>query len=394
MYLENAENVLAQYAAASPASTPRFDNAQTIAMQALCKQLLKSRLFRGFYEVRYYVSEIQSYRDVVSLHRSERELKKLLQDVSFRLQQYFEAEQQRQIWIGVSMGAVSGVTPQPQAIDTFVWSELDDLAFGEYWFSIRTVRFRNNEVILKLKAVRPVELQLEAEASIHDSIRRRNSTNSTIEGSDRQRTTTTTVEEPTGAETEANDNASLPPNASSMPPRFMNTSRSTDPTIEDFIEVLCELFNSVKRACYEFLANDINRDNIGALVRFLCLVAIGLLSGSMAAIKHLGIFIIHLMAEVSRLTNALTPIMLTVLQMISRMIGALFYILAMMWKDTFGGIRQPTAPSARKKHLPPSIAYNRFQSNRDESSTLPYSNIDPNIPRHRLHDRRNPFVIH
>lgn len=382
LHEEDSDSKSANCGASSVLSTSRSEDPQTVALQALCKQLLKSRLFRGFYEVRYYVTDIQSYRDIVSLHCFEKNLEKLLKSVRFRLLQYYELKEPK-LWIGLTMNPISGVAHQLQASDTFIWTELDDLAFGEYWFSIRTVRFRDNEVILKLKVIRPVELEPH------------------LITANRTWSFPTNVNKNQGFDTKQESMPNETSSTSSLPYKPIVTSPSfhadqTTPTptpmLNDFIEVLSALFDSLKITIYNFLAQDINRDNIGALIRFMCMIILGLLAGGITAIKHLGIFIIYLLAEMSRLTNALTPIILMSLHVVCRIIGALLYMATMMWKDTFGGLRQSPADPEEKTHRSP-IVYNRYLSN-CEGGNIPYSNIDQNIPRHRFSNKRNPFIIH
>ncbi|XP_073831751.1 uncharacterized protein [Musca autumnalis] len=301
-------------------AAPPVTNPHELALQSLCKQILKSRLFRGFYEERRYVETVQGYRDIVCLHKSEKELNKLLKDICGKLQMFY-SQQNPDMWVGVTCGPLPGSKPTVGAIDTFIWAEIEDLAFGQYWFSIKSLRFRSNEVVVKLKVVRSVDAEEMAEKYTKTS---------TVSTETAQADSTTTGTNTTAAATEAEKQVNL----------------------QDFADLFRQWHASFKQTIYDFMANDISKENIKGVLKFLGLVVVSLCSGALMAVKFLGIFALRFMFEFSRLTHVLTPIILKIIEVFNKIVGGFYLLLAMIWKDAVVNRNQP-------KSAMPSLEYNR-----------------------------------
>uniref|UniRef100_A0A1B0AA51 Uncharacterized protein n=1 Tax=Glossina pallidipes TaxID=7398 RepID=A0A1B0AA51_GLOPL len=293
---------------------------QEMALHSLCKHLLKSRLFRGFYEQRRYVEQVQTYRDIVSLQRTEKDLEKLLRDVSQKLQMFYLSQNQR-MWIGVTNSGAIGVSQYPgQTLDICIWVELDELAFGQYWFTIKTVKFRENEVMLKLKTVRPVEFEIAEKPSL--STRNLSQSIPLIDNS--------TVA------TESRD----PPMESSDP---IQVSKPVE--WQDFQLLFRQWGFSIRGSIYEFMAHDISKKNIKNLMRFLILLSVSLFSALLMTLKFIGIFTIRFMFELSRLAHVLTPTILKIIDVFNKIIGGFYILLAMIWKDAVVNRGRPQPPN-------------------------------------------------
>jgi len=87
--------------AVMPQAGARHMPPEELAMQALTKQLYKSRLFRGHYLERCFVEQVGGYRDVVVLQRSERELEKLLHSTAGQLQKFYQRFVPN-MWVGIT----------------------------------------------------------------------------------------------------------------------------------------------------------------------------------------------------------------------------------------------------------------------------------------------------
>ncbi|XP_037808680.1 uncharacterized protein LOC119601661 [Lucilia sericata] len=284
-------------------------NPHEIALQSLCKQLLKSLLFRGFYVERRYVENVKGYRDIVSLQKSEKSLDKMLKDIRDKLQLFY-SHQNPQMWIGITSGPLPGIsTPQPAALETHLWVEMKDLAFGQYWFSIKSIRFRDNEIILKLKEVQPVEEEEVPKWAPSSSSKKAICDN-----------TPTTIE-------------------NSAP----NTTLSLENqiTFDDFMLLLQQWWATIKQTIYDFMSQDISKENLKGVLRFLGLLIVSILSGALVGVKFLGIFTLRFMFELSRLTHVLTPIIFKIIEVFNKMIGGFYILLAMIWKDTVVKRNQP-----------------------------------------------------
>ncbi|KAH8311239.1 hypothetical protein KR044_005166 [Drosophila immigrans] len=309
----------------------RFMPPEELAMQSLTKQLFKARLFRGIYLERCFVDQLGGYRDVVALQCTERDLEKQLLGSAVKLQQFYQRFVP-DMWIGITRGSMGSYKHAPQAaqLETCVWTELSDLAFGEYWFSIKTLRFRAHEIHLKLKMVRAVESD--------PTPTPRRSLPSTRPSTSRVAALT------------AGDSAQLDAQPVSEEEQM--------PTIgvEDFLHVLQQWRQSVITTIYEFMAHDVNKSNIMGTLRFLGLLIFSILSGAVVALRFMGIFAVRFLFEISRFTHTATPIVFKLIEGINKMIGGFFILLTMIWKDLVvnrGGsgsnARQPLALEANSR---------------------------------------------
>lgn len=283
--------------------------------QDFCKQILKSRLFIGNYVERRYVDCISDYRDLITLHDSEKELKRLLEDMRSRLLRFYYMEKKVKIWIGITTpDCIPGAPNQ-----VCIWAELEELAFGQYWFSIKTLRFRENEIIIKLKSIRYIEnISLKTP-------RTRTISNSTSECND---------ETPLNQSDDRN-NESI--------------------GLNHFVELFHSWNESIKKSIYDFMSKDINKENIVSAIKFISLLVISIVMGGFSLIKNLGIFGIRFMAEFNRCVKVATPIILRLIDTLNKVIGGIFIFLAMIWRDLIGG--KPKTQNQPYRYS--QIAYNK-----------------------------------
>lgn len=309
---------------------------EELAMQSLTKQLLKSRLFRGIYLERCFVEQVGGFRDVISLQCSERDLEKQLLSSASQLQMFYQRFVPN-MWIGITKGSLGNYkhTPHPAQLDTCVWTELNDLAFGEYWFSIKSLRFRAQEVQLKLKMVRSVEAE-KTLLTPRPSISLKKSSPSRV-----------------AAITDGDSAEVADANAAGIV-----TEEQQLPAIgfADFVNVLQQWRQSVITTIYEFMANDVNKRNIMGTIRFLGLLIFSIISGAAVALRFMGILAVRLLFEISRFTHTATPIVFKLIEFVNKIVGAFFILLTMIWKDLVvnrGGSvpRQPLEASNRFKSL-------------------------------------------
>lgn len=275
-----------------------IENSQEEALYLFCKQMLKSRLFKGFYKERCYIDAVKGYRDQIIVHRSEKDLKLILEDIERRLRQYF-ADKWPVMWIGITSSL-----QQSSATDICLWVELDELAFDHYWFSIKSFRLRDNEVIIKLKPVRLVEAESEVASTAESSFESKQSPESI--------------------------------------------------GFQDFVRIFVNWGASTKQALYEFMSKDISKENLAAVFKFLILLCISLLSLTIEAIRFLGMFTIYFMVEFRKILAVSTPIIMRVIDLCGKIIGGLYILIAMIWRDVKGNGALPAQQLNR-----PAIAYNR-----------------------------------
>ncbi|KAH8417211.1 hypothetical protein KR222_006407, partial [Zaprionus bogoriensis] len=322
----------------------RFMPPEELAMQSLTKQLYKSRLFRGVYLERCFVEQLGGYRDVIALQSSERDLEKQLLASTTQLQMFYQRFVPN-MWVGITKGNVGSYknTPHPAQLDTCVWTELNDLAFGEYWFSIKSIRFRCNEVQLKLKMIREVE---------PDTLPVTRRSLSLKKSSPRRALTADNSSDPAGASAEA----------------IVCEEQAPAIGLADFLEVLQQWRQSVITTIYEFMANDVNKHNIMGTIRFLGLLLFSIVSGAAVALRFMGIFAVRFLFELSRFTHTATPIVFKLIEFVNKLVGAFFILLTMIWKDLVVNRGGPVP----KQPLEGSNGLKRLTYGRAESHRRPY----------------------
>lgn len=89
------------------------------------------------------------------------------------------------------------------------------------------------------------------------------------------------------------------------------------------------------------LSITINRQTITETFRFISLLIVSLFSGSTQIVKYVGIFGIKLIERTTWLAHVLTPFALALLDLISKIVGGFYLLIAMIWKDSVGGARRP-----------------------------------------------------
>lgn len=246
-------------------------------MQNDCKQMLKNRIFLGHYQEKRHVSSILAYRDLVVLNNTERDLKKLLDSIKLRIGFY-----NPESWIGITDSKMVG-TPAGHCL----WTELEELPFGQYWFQIKTIKFRNNEVYLKIKSVRAMESGDQKEEI-----------------------------------------------------KLIDESSDINQVAANFQELLLRWRDSTKAHFLHFLSNDITKENIINTIKFTSLLLLSLVTGAFHGIKFLGVFTIRFMAEFTRFIHVATPIFFGIIEFFNKMVGGFYILLAMVWKDSTGKSRK------------------------------------------------------
>lgn len=322
--------------------TGRFMPPEELAMQSLTKQLYKSRLFRGVYLERCFVEQLGGYRDVVALQCSERDLEKQLLATTTQLQMFYQRFVPN-MWVGITKGSVGTHkhTSSPYQLDTCVWTELNDLAFGEYWFSIKSLRFRSNEVQFKLKMIREVEPDTLLTSRRSLPLKKSSPRKSLGAG----------------------DGPAVADGAT--------VCEDQTPAVgfSDFVDVLQQWRHSTITTIYEFMANDVNKRNIMSTIRFLGLLLFSLVSGTAIALRFIGIFALRFLFELSRFTHTATPIVFKLIEFVNKIVGAFFILLTMIWKDLVVNRGGQVVPKQQLE------SNNRFKSityGRSESHRRPY----------------------
>lgn len=248
--------------------------------------MLKTRTFLGHYQENRLVQGLQAYRSLVVISKTDESLPKDIQLVRQRIKSFYLHKPE--FWMGFTDSSMIGV-PHGSCI----WTELDGIPFGEYWFQIKTVRFRNNEALIKLKVLKPMD-------DVEESIRQEHKI------------------------------------------KEKQSDYDSGQIAKDFQE----LFEMWRRSCSEYFlwlfSQQITAHNIASVLKFICLMALAAGTASFHGLMYLGAFTLKFMAEFRKLIDVSMPIILKALDLLSKVIGGFYLLLAMVWRDLFGRRDPPT----------------------------------------------------
>lgn len=122
-----------------------------------------------------------------------------------------------------------------------------------------------------------------------------------------------------------------------------NDDRSTD--VDDPMKQWKALYDfwrlEMSAAVAWALSVSINRQTITETLRFISLIIVSLFAGSTQIIKYLGIFSIKLIERTTWLAHVLTPVALGLIDLVSKVIGGFYLLIAMIWRDSVGAARRP-----------------------------------------------------
>ncbi|XP_013197974.1 uncharacterized protein LOC106140877 [Amyelois transitella] len=233
------------------------------------KEWLKSRIFLGRYTERRLVNPIIGYRDIVLISPAETELKRDLIEATYQLKAPCTTQ-----WIGITESEALGYRPNGICL----WTEIENQPFGLFWFQIKSVKFRENEVIILLKCLRHItDSFLEVEPTL------------------------------TGEKVKETANASI---------------ADTTSIKETYSEIV------------ETLQTSLSIRNVKEFVTFLFAFVIAIFTGSTAFVNFLGNFVLALLRELSVLVKNSTPMFLGVLDFFSKIVGGFYILLAMFFKPS------------------------------------------------------------
>ncbi|XP_063234001.1 uncharacterized protein LOC134537467 [Bacillus rossius redtenbacheri] len=253
--------------------SPAPDSFSEEQLQVYVKQMLGGQLFRGNYRERRHVPQLGGYRDVVELCGTERDFRDALEAAQERMLRHYGPGR---VWTGIT---IAGPTDQP-----CLHVRLEDVAFGHYWFLLKSVKFTGPEVVLRLKCLRPLG---EAEAP-----------------------------------------------AEGRP----GPERDTD-----WSAILEEWKHALSRGAKAALAVG----NVRQAVVFLAVVAAGLLAGAVHSVRHLGDFSLRLVRELSGLVRALTPLALALVDFLAKCVGGLYLLLALVFRGRGPAPPPPRRPAIK-----------------------------------------------
>ncbi|XP_068617367.1 uncharacterized protein [Battus philenor] len=287
--IETSQNTLDTSSVST--SIGNFENTETIKVKNYTKDLLKSRIFLGGYMERRLISQRTSYRDVILLSAAEVELKKDLLDAEMKLRRVLPDE----YWIGITNAEIFD-----KPSDVCIWTEIENQPFGAFWFQIKSVRFRDNEVIILVKCIRHIsDAYMELE------------------------------------------------------PLF---AKSTKNSLESKETKLDDTIVSFNESCNQVLSNlksVLSIKNLSEFITFLFAFVIAFFTGGTTFVVFLGNFILALVREFSILIKNSTPMFLGILDFFGKIIGGFYILLAMFFKPNTPVRNERTLTYTPKNHFVP-----------------------------------------
>lgn len=261
----------------SSVSTSQYDSqddADPTKIKNYLKERLKSRIFLGRYVERRLADKRIGYRDVVVISPAEVTLKKDLFDVQHKLLTICPNTH----WIGITDTESLGYTP-----GICLWTEIENQPFGPFWFQIKSLKFRDDEVMVTLKCLRHIsDAFLEVEPILTGTVKKAKP----IENTDK---------------------------------KLESSVAALNETYTDFVE-------TVKSA--------LSISNVKEFVTFLFAFVIAIFTGTTSFVNFLGNFILALIREFSLLVKNSTPMFLGLLDFFSKIIGGFYILLAMLFRQT------------------------------------------------------------
>lgn len=271
-------------------------------MDALTKRIrdkLTGKLFSGWYTERRYVDAIERYKDVIVVDNVEadvikqiryaiRKSKKILAENCFV--GFSVGNDECKVYVSLGMG-VTQLTH----------------AFGHYWFHIRHLSFfPGTGFNLDVAIVRQF--------------------------SDSDRLTCWECRQ-------RSKEVPAPVHIDSISSAVVDIRTRLEPIINQFLVNYCN-----PKTAWTNLKPHMNRGNFVGVFRFIAVVFLTLIAGTLALLRQLGGFSLRVVHELAFLVDRSTPFALGALNFLSKIVGGFYLLVAMMWRD----FRKPKPPQPKQ----------------------------------------------
>lgn len=276
-----------------------FENSQSSGddVQTFSERMLIDRIFMGEYLEKRYVNKLNTYKDLIVLNPQEQILANDLAKVKERILN-------DNTWYGFT---------EPQDLGApatyCIWTTFDEpngadpktaaVVFGEYWFQIKSIRFGVNTIEIQLKVLRPIE----PASSM-----------------------------PSGSTISSLAQQALEIDTSKIQ-RYVNEN-----VLEvDWVTLFNEWKNSINQIAYRFVSTEITFSNFVHCIQLFGSFCMALATTFVNIVHWIGEFTLRLIFELTRLIHTASPIIMALISLLSKTIGGLYILLAMIWKDLFYG---------------------------------------------------------
>lgn len=254
--------------------------------------MLKSRIFLAHYQEKRYVAKLRSYKDLIVMNKNEKILCDDIAKVQSRIANFY-ADQTNGVddnnWLGFTHPNTIGA---PAAY--CIWTTLDadaidtnsTIAFGEYWFQIRTIKFNEAQIEIQLKVLRPVN-----------------------------NLTTATFALPQTIDCDS---------ASDLI-KYMQDSITT----VDWAQLFSTWRTAINVNAYRFVSEQVTLENMKHIVRITVIMLLLVVTTFIQVVHYTGEFTLKFIHEFSRFLHVATPIILALIDTMGKIVGGLYILIAM-----------------------------------------------------------------
>lgn len=294
---------------------------------------LKDRIFMGAFQEKRYVNKLNSYKDVIVLDHQEVSLC----DDLCKIKNQFLSSNPSTNWMCFTEPHDIGAPAE-----FCIWTELDSeqsknatpneatITFGDYWFQIKEIEFTFTTIDVKLKILRAIEPV--ATISATSALSRAQNVIAEID--------TTKIQ------------------------KYVQQN-----IIEvDWLMLINQWWTAVNQSAYRFFSSEVNWTNIVYCIQSIAIFLVFCLKMIVGFIQYLGEFTLKLVFELTKFFRAITPISLALINLIAKIIGGFYILLAMIWRDLFGMKNQMArTPKPNASMSRPAITYGRYSRANDYS---------------------------
>lgn len=246
-------------------------------VREFAKHMLQGRYFVGRFQEKRYIKNINAYRDVVIISKEEKELIYDLEIVRERLRKVFTNS-----WIGITLPKTIGAP-----VGHCVWVELSEEVFGSYWYKVRSVKYRDNEVLLSVKAIRTVNTCDDVTVTSADDI-------------------------------SSNDAAVI-----SAVKQNVGSDR---PVIENIQNYFIE-------QCSYFFNNIATLPNLKSAITFVFIFIATIATVAAHILRHCPDYFLKLLRELTNLMKVISPIVIACVNGVVKIFGGLMILISMMFRS-------------------------------------------------------------
>jgi hypothetical protein len=267
-----------------------FDGINDEILQSNCKQLIKTKIFLGEFKEKRYNEDLKDYRDLIVIDsQAESEIVQDLEKIQKNLIEYRSYGQRisnKKLFFGFTAAPDDlslNLSLLGGPCNVCLWTELDScdnnvLPFGKYWFQVRTIKFKDNEISVRLKVLRSVQ------------------------DTDHSRTFSEKV-------------------------KAASKKDGIEPG-DEFVaqlKAICRIWKKEFSEGLVLLLASINRQTIKDSLKFFSLLVISLTAGLISSIRYIGVFTIKFMEQLNWFIHVSTPVFLAVIDMFTKIIGEFPY---------------------------------------------------------------------